>query len=332
MVVLTIVLPWIPFKFEGLTTLRWGILLGLLAIISQAIYNSCTIIFQANLSYQKTLIGSVIGNVFFLITTVLILSRSGDLLLLVAMNTLGSFLVSLSALYLVKDFVGPIRLGFDWQLWRRLLSSALPLGLTVFLTVIVAKADSFLLSVVRLPSGLGMSNADALGNYGLAYKIFENILVLPTYFVNSIFPILVIHGQESLTKLRQTTVRSLISLVSLSLLVMIFSLWLSPLAINVLSGQGDGSLAVLALRILSLGLPFFFGSAVLMFFLISSGREGLLPWIYGLAAVFNVVANLVYIPRFGFIASAWITGITELLIFLVLFFASFGHAKILSRQ
>lgn len=324
---LTLILPLIPFKLGDLTTLRLGIFIGLLAIISQAVFSTCTIVFQSTLSYQKTLIGSLIGNLIFLLLAIIIIYKSKNVLLLVMANTAGTIIVSVVAYYLVKSFVGKISLNFDYRLWRRLIISALPLGITMFLTVIVSKADSFLLATLNLPVTLRMSNADALGNYGLAYKVFENILVFPTFFVNALFPVMVIHRRESAEKLSKTLIKSLVVMVLISVIIGVLGYYFSPLAIFVLSGQGQSSAAVLALRLLILGLPFFFCSAVLLFFLITEGLERQLPWIYGVAAVFNISLNIAFIPRYGFIASALLTGMTELLIFVLLILISIFHPR-----
>lgn len=330
--VLAFLLPFIPFRLENYPLLRAGIFIGLLALISQAVYVSCTIIFQASLSYQKTIISSVIGNLVFLIMVILIIFYWPKIILLVAANTLGTFFVALSTLYLARRMIGRIGLSFDLSLWKRLLASALPLGITIFLTVVTAKADSFLLSVMKLPPSVGMSNAEALGYYGLAYKIFENILVFPTYFVNALFPVMVLHKKEGFAKLTETLVRSLAVMFLISLVVTLLGYWLSPSVILILSGQGEGSPAVPALRALILGLPFFFCSAVLMFFLITSGQEKKLPWVYSLAAFFNVILNIQLIPRFGFIASAWLTGVTEVIILILLLLIAFTSLRSLRNS
>ena len=326
-VLLTLLLPLIPFKLGDLPTLRLGIFIGLLAIISQAVYNTCTIVFQSTLNYQKILIGSLTGNLVFLTLAIIIIYKSRNVLLLVTANTIGTFIVSIVAYYLVKSFVGKVSLNFDYKLWRRFIISALPLGITMFLIVIVSKADSFLLATLNLPTSLQMSNADALGNYGLAYKVFENILVFPTFFVNALFPVMVIHRLEGADKLRKTLIKSLGAMVIISVIIGIIGYYFSPLAIFVLSGQGQSSPAVLVLRLLILGLPFFFCSAVLLFFLITEGLERQLPWIYGLAAVFNITLNVVFIPRYGFIAAALLTTITEFLIFVLLLSVSISHLR-----
>ena len=327
MIVLAFLLPFIPFRLEGYPLLRGGIFIGLLALISQAVYNSCTVVFQSSLNYQKTIISSVIGNLAFLILAVLIIFYWPKIIFLVAANTLGTFLVALSTLYLARQMIGRVVLSFDLKLWKSLFASALPLGITVFLTVVTAKADSFLLSVMKFSPSVGMSNAEALGYYGLAYKIFENILVFPTYFVNALFPVMVLHKKIGFPKLAETLVRSLTVIFLISLIVTLLGYWLSPLVILILSGQGEGSPAVPALRLLILGLPFFFCSAVLMFFLITSGQERKLPWIYLSAAFFNVTLNVQLIPRFGFIASALLTGVTEVIILLLLVLVTFTSLR-----
>lgn len=326
-VLLTLLLPLIPFKLGDLPTLRLGIFIGLLAIISQAVYNTCTIVFQSTLNYQKILIGSLTGNLVFLTLAITIIYKSKNVLLLVTANTIGTFIVSIVAYYLVKSFVGKVSLNFDYKLWRRLIISALPLGITMFLIVIVSKADSFLLATLNLPISLHMSNVDALGNYGLAYKVFENILVFPTFFVNALFPVMVIHRLEGANKLRATLIKSLGAMIIISVIIGIIGYYFSPLAIFVLSGQGPSSAAVLALRLLILGLPFFFCSAVLLFFLITEGLERRLPWIYGVAAVFNITLNVTFIPRYGLAASALLTGITEFLIFVLLLLICIFHLR-----
>lgn len=317
-IILSILLPFVPFRLEDINFLRWGIFIGLLSLISQAIYNSCTMVLQSSLNYQKTIISAAIGNLSFLIMAILIIFYWPNTLLLVVANTLGTFLVAASIFFLVRRMLRGATLSLDFKLWRRVLVLSLPLGLTIFLTVVVAKADAFLLSVMTLPSEPHMTNAEALGYYGLAYKIFENILVFPTYFVNALFPMMIIHKKESPNKLTKTLRRSLVTMFSVSVVVMIVGYWLSPLAIMVLSGQGEGSPAVAALRLLLLGLPFFFCSAVLMFFLITSGKEWRLPWIYLTAAIFNVILNIRFIPSFGFMASALLTGVTEVVILVLL--------------
>ena len=75
-----------------------------------------------------------------------------------------------------------------------------------------------------------------------------------------------------------------------------------------------------ALRILALSLPFIFvhvpGAQILL-----STDKYLKPIILLsiLTLSFNVILNLLFIPKYGFIAASWITVASEVLSFLVFF-------------
>lgn len=320
--VLVVFIPFVPFKLVDPQTLRLGILIGLITIFSQGVYNSCTAIFQSLLVYQKAAAASVAGNLIFLLLILWLVSRDAPLLYLVAANSLGAVLVSLTALYFVRSLVGRISLELDWGLLKELILKALPLGLGIVLTVVVAKADQFLLSVLSLSPRLSLTNDAALGNYGSAYKIFENLLVFPTFFVNAVYPLLVRNYQGNVPKFKKLFWGGLIFLIIFSSLVSLAGWYLAPLVFSPM-GAGEFRLAPIALRVLLLGLPLFFSSAFLLFVMITQGQEKKVPYIYLAAAVFNVGLNLIFIPRYGFMASAVITGLTELLILILVGYFSF---------
>lgn len=324
--ILILVLPSIPFKLTNLTTLRWGIVIGLTTIFSQAVYNSCTAIFQSRLDYQKAAWASVAGNFFFLVLVLWLLRGNFPILYLVGANTLGAGVVALTAFYFVQRAVGPFFWQLDWALLKALVKSSLPLGLGIVLTVIVAKADQFLLSVLPLNKNLAMTNGWALGNYGLAYKFFENILVFPTYFVNSAYPLLVLNYVHDREKFKKIIWFGLGFLVPFSVLIAASGWVLAPLIEKI--SNGGFYLAPLALRILLLSLPLFFTSAFLLFVLIAQGQQKKVPYIYLTAAVFNLVLNLIFIPSHGFLGSAVITGLTELLILVLVGYFSFRSLRL----
>lgn len=314
--ILSAVLPFIPFRLKEVSLIRWGIIIGLFTIFSQAVYNSATVVFQSSLSYHKLVVASVVGNLAFLALVFWLVFTGRDVLSLVAANTLGTFIVSGVAAYMVYRNLGRIGLEFDFGLWRRLAAAAFPLGIGIFLTVVVAKADQFLLSILKLSPSLGLTNDLALGNYGIAYKIFENILVFPTFFVNAAFPLLVRNRETDAAEHKKLFWSSFYFMLIFSILVTAAGYALAPWVINVIGGSSF-SLAPQALRVLLLSLPLFFTSSLFLFQMIAQNQQKIVPFIYLAAAVFNVVLNLIFIPDYGFMASAWITGATELLILIL---------------
>src|SRR5207244_1517417 len=63
-----------------------------------------------------------------------------------------------------------------------LLLPSLPLGITLLFNLVYFRADSIILTLTRPTAEVGI--------YGLAYKVFEIVLVFPTFFMNAVYPLL----------------------------------------------------------------------------------------------------------------------------------------------
>lgn len=108
-------------------------------------------------------------------------------------------------------------------------------------------------------------------------------------------------------------------------------IWLfAPLVIHLQTdGNPDFAPSILVLRLLALALPAFFVTNVLVFTLISLGQKKLLPLVYAVAGIVNISINLWLIPQFGTIVAALTTGITEIVILVLLIgltWSAFGQA------
>lgn len=312
-VLLTLSLPFIPFKAEELGLLRWGIFIGLFTVVGQALYLSGNAVFQKFFRYDLSNWALSLGNFATLLLTLVFLGKNLGLLWTVGAATLGSFLTVALSFYFLRSYVISLNPALDFSLWRKFLKPALPVGLGLMAMVVMAKADMFLLSVITLPRSLGYTNTEALGLYGLAYKVFENALVFPTFFINALYPLMVEDHHENLVALKAIVKKAGWFLFSFGFLSAVVGIILAPWIIAVLGGVNFHP-AVLTLQILLVSLPIFFPSALFVWLLVALGKERLIPFIYGGGALFNIVANLIFIPRFGFLGSALLTGATEILV------------------
>jgi O-antigen/teichoic acid export membrane protein len=103
-------------------------------------------------------------------------------------------------------------------------------------------------------------------------------------------------------------------LLGLSILGAIVTWLLAPLVIGIIAGDGDFTGSIHTLRILAFGFPAFFGSSLLMWVFVALKKYKLLSAIYLLGLFLNIILNLIFIPQFSYLASAWITGVCEYLI------------------
>jgi O-antigen/teichoic acid export membrane protein len=219
-------------------------------------------------------------------------------LLAVFFETGGAIITALLSLWLVrKRLSGPL-IRIDIGNWAHLFWEGLPLGLVLIFNVIYFRIDLFLLSYFRQSSEVGA--------YGLAYKFFELAIALPTFIMNSWYPLLL--QARALGVVNRIGNKTYVLLAVLGLLVGV-SLWIgAPFIVF----RSDFVASVGLLRILSFSLPLFFVTSPLMWQFVLDKKQHLLVWVYAGATVINVLLNTVYIPIYGAFAAAVITGITEL--------------------
>jgi len=189
--------------------------------------------------------------------------------------------------------------SIDKESLKKLLRISWPMGLYLLIfTSYDRMVDSFMIR--------HFLGKDGVAWYGLAYKVYGN-LIMPAYFlVNSMFPLLSKNDsrQKGLVK------KGLVTLMGLVVLGWPL-VWLgAPIAINLLGGVSFGP-GIIALRWLSLGLGFSYINHLLGFVIIArDGQRKILR--YGIAAaLFNLTANFFMIPTFGINGAAVVTVTTE---------------------
>ena len=303
--------------FPYSATLKTGIYLSLFLVLVQSLYASTNVIFQSQLKYHYSTAGLAAGSLVVLIFTVVFSYMKLAVMWISFSYVIGGLVTFLINIQFIRKLGLAPSLGFDRRLWISMLSQAWPIGITFVFSQINFKADSLMLSVLNLPLRYGLNNVEAVAIYGLPYKIFEVSLVIPTFFMNSVYPVYVRHLLLGKEKLLSTFWKTLAVLTGSGLLLSLVGIIFAPYAVSLLGGDGFiGSTG--ALRLLLLGLPIFFITQPISWLLVTLGRQKYLPIIYLAAAVFNVSANLYFIPRYSFFASSVITWLSEILILIML--------------
>lgn len=292
---------------QGYTNLvRLGIIVFSPAIIFQAILITANGLFQKKFRYDLSALAVFCGSVVSLLLVWLVMhfSNGGFGVIFSVVAILSGMAVTAGvALALVRLIRGNLSISFKFSSMLQLLVASLPLAATLLFNLVYFRADSFILTLTRATAEVGI--------YGLAYKVFEVPLVLPTFLMNVIYPLLLrVKGQEFIRLWRKSFL-ILVAAAVLSVIVM----WLFAPALALV--REDFRASIVPLRILTLGLPFFFISALTMWSLIAMGKQAVLVWIYGFSMLANIFFNILFIPRYGYLAAAWITVGSEAVVLIV---------------
>lgn len=285
---------------------KTAILIFGFSLFTQAIFTSVNAVFQYRLDYFPAVLSASLGTLVGLVAVIVSLVFSPGLLSLVIAHLFGSLVMAATSLiFMVR--LAPVRLHFHLPVIRQLIFATLPIGLMLFLNALMIRLDTIIVTLTR-------PNLE-IGWLGLAYRLYDNLLILPLFYLNALYPIMIHRFIHNPLHLRRLVWRSGQILLLASILLGLILFFSTPLLLIFGSGMLP---AAPALKILSLALPLFFLTSLLQWTLITLHRERTLITAYALGLIFNAAINLLAIPRFGYLAAATTTGLTELLIFVLL--------------
>ncbi|MCA9947229.1 MAG: polysaccharide biosynthesis C-terminal domain-containing protein, partial [Anaerolineales bacterium] len=205
---------------------------------------------------------------------------------------------------------GPWRL--DWQLQRHMLRAGFPLMLIHLLQTVFISIDSYLLRVL-LDNG-----QEVAGWYSSAYKWFNALQIVPSFFTLALFPIISRRIIESIDAARQMYAMSLKLMLLLALPVAAVTHYLAVPLVQLVAGAEFLPAGAIALQIVIWSIPLGWLNSVTNYVLISLGLESKQPRAFTVAVLFNIITNLIFIPRYSYVA-AGVTTILSELVLLVLF-------------
>lgn len=286
-----------PLKVK-LATLIFG-----LTFFEHASFTTANAIFQRRLQYIKSAIASSLGSLVVLGAVLIAISAKADVRGIAIAHLLGSIVMMTVALIFVRNLIGKISPTFVWKKMKVLLQETLPIGTMLVLNILTTRIGTIMLALSRTSGEVGL--------YGLAYRAFDVILVFPTFFMNATYPIMIKRYKESPHRLIALVKKSAMALVAISLLAGLLLFIASPLLTII---REEFTNAQIPLRILSLALPFFFLTSLMQWTLVTTRKEKTLIPIYAGALIINFLANLLFIPRYGMLAAAVNTGVTEAII------------------
>jgi O-antigen/teichoic acid export membrane protein len=298
-------------------TLKIVTIITCLTILTQAVYNSANLIFQSRLRYDLATISLIAGSLLSLGIVYLLSSGNINLVLIGAAYVAGGLATVFTSLTLIRVLIGPFSPIFDWKEWRLLMTATLPVGLTIIFNLVYFRADTFILSILKPTTEVGI--------YGAAYKLFEVALTPPTFFINALYPILIKKFAEDPNHFKLLVRYSIFGLTAASAMLSLIGVILAPFLINLIYGSKFDN-SVLPFRLLLIGLPVFYLSNLYMWILILLKRQTPMFFIYTLGMLLNIALNLYFIPHFSYLASAIITGVSEGVILILTFMrARNGH-------
>jgi O-antigen/teichoic acid export membrane protein len=278
-----------------------------LPLIAVSIFESTSfILYQAFIRMDLKSLFQTSSQIIFLGLTVFFLNKNLNIAAPLTAYLLAKLITGMISFPISKKLLSQTnKIKINKKRMTKLFWAALPLGAQLVLFTGYDQAvDSFIIK--------SYLNATQVGIYGLAYKIYAN-LILPAYYLNStILPILSKNNARSKKSLKIASGLTIFGLIIIIPLTIIFS----DFTVNLIGGSQFGQSSNI-LKILGVSLLFAYINHLTGFLLIAKDRQvdSLIIALFGL--IWNLILNLIFIPQYGITAAAWITVSTEALVSLL---------------
>lgn len=268
-------------------------------------------VFQKYLKTDKAAIADVAGRAIQL-TLVILFIKANLGLYGIIFGMIGGGFVNFLLLFIFAQRHVRFSLGFDFVYWKQIIKIAFPVAVSIVLTLIYFKIDSIFLSIPSINSHSPNPISD-VGIYNIAYRILEGLIFFPAMLVGLIMPLLSNAAFNDLEKFK-TIFKKTLDVLIIFIIPLIIGLLLLAGPIVVLVGGKDFSASAPVLQILGFAVGIIFLGSLFGSSIIALNKQKTGAWIYFSGMIFNIVTNLIFIPKYRYMAAAATTTCTELLV------------------
>ncbi len=286
-----------------------------LLIVLSFIFNSFTLmfysIFQAYESMEYQSLGQVLNSIVLFAGIMLAIYFQLNLLDFAMVYFITGVILTLYTIIIYRNMFSFPKISFNREFSKKLIKEALPLSVAMIFFTITYRVDAVMLAI--------MAGNISVGLYTASYRLMEILTFIPMVFTAAIYPVASNYYVSSHDSLKIVYKKSFEYLTMLSIpIVILVALLADQIILWIYGSQYTGS--IIALQILILSIPFIFLTYVYSALMVSINKQKLLLKIVIISMILNISLNLIFIPLYGFVASAFITVLSELSDFALMFF------------
>lgn len=295
---------------------KMGIAMVAISVIAQVQSFAIRNYLQVEYQVYKFVISEIIARVILLGGIFYVLNNDLGLIAIFVVTALSwvvQFLLGLVWIVKTKDY------GFSYNSTdvRKLIQDSFWMGIVLILSFTYVKVDTVILSILK--------DSYDVGIYGAPYRIIEVVSTFPGMLMANLAPAVSQFAVTNHKKLKEVTTKIITAMGAISIPLFVGGSMLATGVIELAAGEEFVYASTVSIFAKTVGAPqvlqilllvgvFGFWVVALNSIIVALGQQKKLLLSYSIAAIFNIVANLIFIPQFSYLASAIITLISELII------------------
>lgn len=285
--------------------LAWTVVLLAIGLMPGAVAASASSVYMAHERMGTPAVLSVAGAVATTLFGAAALLAGTGIVGLGATSLVVTVATAVAFVALARRSGLPVAVGWPTQNLAALLRDSVPLMLNNLLNSVFFRIDVQVLNVWGRAT---------VGQYASAYKVIDGVGGISSSFILALFPMLARRAGDGGTTgdaLSRVYALALTLLVIVAMPVAGLLTWIAAPLSGLLWGHDFLPESAIALQILIWFLPLSFVNGLTQYVLIALGLQARITVAFAAAAIFNLAANLVLVPTYGYVAAALTTIATE---------------------
>lgn len=248
-------------------------------------------LFQAFEEMKYTAWMSIMSSLLNLVISVSLLYTRGNFMSPIWGLVGGAVVAFIIGLLIVRNMITFSFSYFDWPFLKKNLKLTIPYALNSLFASVYFRIDSIILSKLE--------TEQVMGWYGAAYKLLDNLLMFPQFFLGAVYPVFCRIHDESQEKLSELFAQSF-KILSMGAFPIAIGLFLTAKKVMMLLYGPDFTPGVLTLQILTLALFMIFFTSLGVTTLMAMNRMKVVNLVGAFNIVLNVCLSFLLIPKSGF--------------------------------
>ncbi len=231
---------------------------------------------------------------------------SKDILLFSFAFVIGALLrLSLSIFWYIKKYGVPEFNNFNLLFLRNLLKKSIPFSLMNIFVTIYYHIDSVMLQI--------FDGYKVVGQYNAAYRLIDAPLFISMSVTTALFPAISrLYYKEEAQELQKLISESFKKILATGLFISVTVAFLADDLISLVYGE-EYAAAADVLPILIFGIACIMPGSICNTVVRATDRQSLSAFVAGGGVIFNIVLNLILIPKYSLLGAAWATLATEMI-------------------
>lgn len=297
--------PIVVWFFPYDAYIKIGVLITVAAFFCISVIQTMTGVFQQKLKMFELTVAEVSGRVVFVVLVLLAIFFKLNIYWILGAMTIGNIINLWLVFFYAKKYIS-WKWEIDFKIWKELIQRSWPIAISISFNLIYLRMDAIILSLTRTQAEVGL--------YGATYRVIDILTMLPAVFMGIVLPVATQYFIENKKEELKNILQKSFDVLMIFGVPIVFGTMLISRPLMVFVAGEKFILSGDILKILILASFAIFATSLSAYAVVAVNRQKVMVWGYLIAAITTLAGYLIFIPKFGYFAAAWMTVYSEFLI------------------